>query len=183
MSRVETFTTRIKLNQVIKALLGGRSKDQGDLWTAKNQQSRMCSCNLTFDPWNDQAHSANQITWLWSLYRWYISDCPLTLGVARLVNCWSHTHLRIKSVICKVHFINSYSQLFPHPKIVDLKRLFQDLTSAVLWEGSSVGAAGFFWCEKHWPSLCNTWVACSIRSIRVSSNWRQIQKETGRYTS
>ena len=111
-----------------------------------------------------------------------ISDYPLTLGVARLVNCWSHTHLRIKSVICKVHFIHSYSQIFPHPKIVDLKRLFRDLTSAVLWEGSSVGSAGFFWCEKHWPSLCNTWVACSIfAQLELAAISAKFKKRPGIY--
>ena len=38
MSRVEAGT---KLNQVIKALLAGQSRDQGDLRTAKNQHQKM----------------------------------------------------------------------------------------------------------------------------------------------
>ena len=38
-----------KLNQAIKALFGGRSRDQGDLRTAKINRSRMHGCNLYFD--------------------------------------------------------------------------------------------------------------------------------------
>ena len=38
MSHVEAGT---KLNQVIKAFLGGQSRDQGDLRTTKNQHQKM----------------------------------------------------------------------------------------------------------------------------------------------
>ena len=37
--------------QAIKALLGGQSRDWGDLQTAKINRSRKHNCNLTFDPW------------------------------------------------------------------------------------------------------------------------------------
>ena len=76
MSRVEAGS---KLNQVIKAILWGRSRDQGDLQTAKNWQSRMHGCNVTFDLWksSDQEPQegtikrsstlfANSKTWLQS---------------------------------------------------------------------------------------------------------------------
>ena len=54
MSRVEAFVTEIKT--VLKALLGGRSRNQCDLQTTENQQSRKRGYNLTFDPWK----SSNQ---------------------------------------------------------------------------------------------------------------------------
>ena len=51
MSRVEAFATGIKIESGDQSpFLGGGSRDQGDLQTAKNQQSRMRGCNLTFDP-------------------------------------------------------------------------------------------------------------------------------------
>ena len=58
MSRVEAFATGIKIESGNQSPFflggggggGGRSRDQGDLQTAKNQQSRMRGCNLTFDP-------------------------------------------------------------------------------------------------------------------------------------
>ena len=49
MSRVEVFATGIKLSQAMKALLGGRSRDQGDLQTAekkKKKKNARLECDL-----------------------------------------------------------------------------------------------------------------------------------------
>ena len=53
MSLVEGFATGIKTESSNQSPLWGQTRDQGDLRTAKNQQSKTRGCNLTFDP-NDQ---------------------------------------------------------------------------------------------------------------------------------
>ena len=52
LSLVEASAIRSKLNQAIKVLLGGRSRDQVDLRTNKINGSRTQGCNLTFDSWS-----------------------------------------------------------------------------------------------------------------------------------
>ena len=49
MSCVEVFASGIKI-ELSKVLLGSQSRDQGDIQTTKDQQSRVCDCYLTFDP-------------------------------------------------------------------------------------------------------------------------------------
>ena len=79
MSCVEVFVTGIKIESSDQSPLGGRSRDQSDLWTTKNQQSRMHDYNVTIDPWKSTNQElqkgtimwsstlfANQKTWSWS---------------------------------------------------------------------------------------------------------------------
>ena len=174
MSHVGAFATGIKLNQVIKALLGCRSKDKvtSELLKINNQEHAAAIWPLTLEVITlfairklDCSHK--------HFYRWLISDYPV--GVARLVmqgTLWS--------------LISTHNS-FHIPRELIWNGYFRALTSAVLWEGSSVGTGGFFWCEKHWPSLAlgplqHVGFRVWFRSIRVSSNWRQIQKETGLIT-
>ena len=79
--------TGIKIESSVQNLLGGgrRSRDQGDLRTAKNQQSR-----LQFNLWplkikrtikrsSDQAHLADQEIWSrsWTLHRRHVTYVTL----------------------------------------------------------------------------------------------------------
>ena len=116
MFRVEAFATGIKIEcqcsmsmyQAIKALLGGRSRDQGDLQTAKNQRSRTRGSNVTFNPENQaikslrREQSSDQAHFLPTkkldrshkrFYRWHISDYPLyfTVPYSVYILC-THTH-------------------------------------------------------------------------------------------
>ena len=59
MSRVEAFATGIKIEPSDQPW-GGQSRDQGDLRTAKNQQSRIHDCNVACDP----SKSSNQANFL-----------------------------------------------------------------------------------------------------------------------
>ena len=54
MSLVGAFATGIKTESSNQSPLWGRTRDQGDLRTAKNQRSKMRGCNLTFDPNNQE---------------------------------------------------------------------------------------------------------------------------------
>ena len=76
MSHLEAFATGIKIESSDQSLLGGRSRDQGGLWIAKNQQSRTHDCNVTFDPWKSHNQESQKGTikrssilfkpWSWS---------------------------------------------------------------------------------------------------------------------
>ena len=75
-----------------KPLFESRSRDQGNLWTAKIKGSRMRGCNLTFDPLksrqsrasegNDQAtkHFVNQKSWSWSQMLWQATNKRLPIA-------------------------------------------------------------------------------------------------------
>ena len=107
MSCVEAFATGIKIESSDQSPLGGQSRDQGDLQTAKNQRSRTCSSNVTFDPWksSDQEPQKGTIkrsstlfadhkTWsrsqtlLQAAYKWLPLDL-LQANWSMLDLCWS----------------------------------------------------------------------------------------------
>ena len=78
--------------KAINALFEDRSKDQG-LWAAKINGSRMCGCNLIFDPENQatkslrreqsSTHFADEIYW------YFIKLPSLSRGSHLYVACWS----------------------------------------------------------------------------------------------
>ena len=68
-SPVEVFVTRIKIESSNQSPFENRSRDQGNLWIAKINESRMQGCNLSFEllkikqarvsEGNDQAYHAH----------------------------------------------------------------------------------------------------------------------------